>query len=192
MVLFSFRSIGIRTAVPKGVKRHFMSALVLTFCMSPLQGATLGRLSLSDMIGKSTSIERAKITSSYAAADGPVIYTHYKLQVSEQLKGFVVSEIVVPGGTANGIRQFFAGAPQFQTGDEFVFFLWTSKSGLTQVMGLTQGLFTVAAGGGADPTVTRVASEELMLDTGTGHPVKDQTIVLKLSDLRAQVKGASQ
>lgn len=169
-----------------------MSALVLTFCMSPLQGATLGRLSLSDMIGKSISIERAKIASSFAAAEGPVIYTHYKLQVSEQLKGLAISEIVVPGGVANGIRQFFAGAPQFQAGDEFVFFLWTSKSGLTQVMGLTQGLFTVAAGGGADPTVTRVASEELMLDTGTGHPVKDQTIVLKLSDLRARVKGVSQ
>jgi len=169
-----------------------MSALVLTFCMSPLQGATLGRLSLSDMIGKSTSIERAKITSSYAAADGPVIYTHYKLQISEQLKGFVVSEIVVPGGTASGIRQFFAGAPQFQSGDEFVFFLWTSREGLTQVMGLTQGLFAVGSGGDADPTVTRPASQELMLDTSTGHPVKDETLVMKLSALRSQIKGVSQ
>ena len=37
------------------VKRHFMLALVLTFCMLPLQGATLERLSLDDMIAKSTA-----------------------------------------------------------------------------------------------------------------------------------------
>jgi hypothetical protein len=181
-----------RTALFTSVKRHFMFALVLTFCMSPLQGATLERLSLSDMIAKSTSVERAKVTSSYAAAEGPVIYTHYKLLVSEQLKGTVASEIVVPGGTANGIRQFFAGAPQFQTGDEFVFFLWTSKSGLTQVIGLTQGLFAVAPGSDSDPSLTRLASGELMLDTSTGHPVKDSTLVMRLSDLRSQIKGGKQ
>ena len=74
-----------------------------------------------------------------------------------------------------------------------MFFLWTSKAGLTQVIGLTQGLFAIAPGGSADPSVTRAASTELMLDTNTGHPVKDQTLVMKLSDLRTQIgKGASQ
>jgi hypothetical protein len=175
------------------VKHYVLSALALTVCLLPLRSATLARLSLSDMVGQSTSIERAKVIGSYAAAEGPVIYTHYKLQVSERLKGLAVSEIVVPGGSANNIRQFFAGAPQFQTGDEFVFFLWTSKNGLTQVMGLTQGLFAIASGGDADPSVTRAASQELMLDTSTGHPVKDETLVMKLSDLRAQIaKGGKQ
>jgi hypothetical protein len=181
------------TALVQAVKRPFMLALVLTFCVPPLQCATLERLSLGDMIGKSTAIERAKVTSSYAAAEGPVIYTHYKLQISESLKGVAVSEIVVPGGTANNIRQFFAGAPQFQTGDEFVFFLWTSKAGLTQVIGLTQGLFAGAPGGDADPSLPRAASQELMLDTSTGHAVKDQTLVMLLSDLRSQIaKGGKQ
>lgn len=177
----------------QAVKRHFMFGLVLTFCMLPLQGATLERLSLADMIGKSTSIERATVTGSYAVAQGPVIYTHYKLQISERLKGAGISEFVVPGGIVGQRRQFFAGAPQFQPGDEFVFFLWTGKAGLTQVIGLTQGLFAVAPGGAADPSVTRAASQELMLDTHTGRPVKDETLVMRLSDLRSQIaKGGNQ
>jgi hypothetical protein len=182
-----------RNALLQFVKRHFLLVLLVCVWTSPLQSATLQRLSMTDMIGQSVAIERAKVLSSYTAAQGPVVYTHYKLQVSEQLKGRAISEIVVPGGAANGIEQFFPGAPQFQAGDEFVFFLWTSKTGLTQVIGLTQGLFAIAPGGSADPSVTRAASTELMLDTNTGHPVKDQTLVMKLSDLRTQIgKGASQ
>jgi len=175
------------------VKRHFIHALVLTFCMLPLQCATLERLSLDDMVAKATSIVRAKVTGSQAAFSGPVIYTHYRIQVTEQLKGKAVAEFVVPGGVANNVSQFFAGAPQFQPGDDYVFFLWTSKAGLTQVIGLTQGLFSVATDGTADPSVTRAASNELMLDARTAQPVKDQTLVMRLSELRSHVaKGAVQ
>lgn len=181
-----------RNALLQCVKPQFMLVPLLCVWIAPLQGATLQRLSLNDMIGQSTAIERAKVVSSFASSEGPVIYTHYKLQVSEQLKGQAISEILVPGGVANNIRQFFAGAPQFQPGDEFVFFLWTSKAGLTQIIGLTQGLFAVTPGGAADPSVTRAASTELMLDTTTGHPVKNKTLVMKMSDLRTQIgKGAT-
>lgn len=164
--------------------------MVLVSCL-PLAGATLARLSLNDMIAQSTSIERAKVTGSYAAAEGPLIFTHYRLAISEQLKGPAISEIVVPGGTLNGFQQFIAGAPQFQTGSEFVFFLWTRQDGLTLVTGLTQGLFAVAAGGAADPSLTRAASQELMLDRHTGRPVKDQTLVMKLGNLRRQIQGGA-
>ena len=50
------------TALLLAVKRHFIHALVLTFCMLPLQCATLERLSLDDMVAKATSIVRAKVT----------------------------------------------------------------------------------------------------------------------------------
>ena len=39
------------------------------------------------MIAKSTAIVRGKVVSSWAGFSGPVIYTHYTMQVSEQLKG---------------------------------------------------------------------------------------------------------
>ncbi len=182
-----------RTAPTESVKRHLLVALVLTFCMGPLQCATLERLSLDDMISKSTGIVRGKVTGSYAAftQNAPVIYTHYTIQVSERYKGAAGNtlDVVVPGGVVNNVRQSFAGAPTFNTGDEFVFFLWTSKAGLTQVIGLTQGLFALAADGTADPMATRSASNELMLDRGTGQPVKDQPLVMRLSELRSRISS---
>ena len=182
-------SVGIQSAFPQAVRRCLGFALALSFGLWPLQSATLERLTLDDLIGKSTSIVRGTVTGSYAAFRGPVIYTHYSVQVSEQLKGSsqTTVDVVVPGGTANNLRQIFAGAPQVQAGDRFVFFLWTGSSGLTQIMGLTQGLFQISAGASDDPQVTRPASSELMLDPGNGRPVKDQTLVMSLSALRSLI-----
>jgi hypothetical protein len=167
-----------------------MLALVLTFCTMPLQGATLERLSLDDMISRSTSIVRGTVASSYAAVSGPAIYTHYSIQVSERLKGGGTGpiEVVVPGGTANGLRMSVSGAPVLNPGDEFIFFLYTGKSGITSIVGLTQGLFELGKGA-VDPTATRTASRELMLDPVTARPVKDETLVMPLSQLRARIAG---
>jgi hypothetical protein len=179
------------------VKRHFPLAFALIFGMMPLQCATLERLSLDDMIAKSTAIVRGRVSSATAAFSGPVIYTHYTIQVSEQFKGAKQGsvDVVFPGGVANGLRQSFSGTPALNPGDEYVFFLYTGKSGLTSVTGLTQGLFSLPGDGSADPTATRGATRELMLDPANGRPVKDQTLMLKLSDLRQRiatgVKGAS-
>jgi hypothetical protein len=172
------------------VKRHFQLALVLTFCMMPLQGATLERLSLDEMISKSTAIVRGTVAGSYAALSGPGIYTHYSIQVSERLKGVGSNsiEVVVPGGVAGGLRMSVSGAPVLNTGDEFVFFLYTGKSGLTSILGLTQGLFSLTKGA-AEPTATRAASSELMLDPITARPVKDETLVMPLSQLRTRIAG---
>lgn len=180
------------------VKRHFQLALVLTFCMMPvsgimelpLQGATLERLSMDDLIAKSTTIVRGTVVSSYAALSGPAIYTHYSIQVSERMKGEGAGtiEVVVPGGVAGGLRMAVSGAPTLNVGDEFVFFLYTGKSGLTSVLGLTQGLFSLSKGA-KDPVATRTASNELMLDPVSGRPVKDETLVMPLSQLKSRIAG---
>jgi hypothetical protein len=171
------------------VKPLQLPTLILALCAVALPAATLERLSLDDMITKSTAIVRGKVTGSFAAYSGPMIYTHYRVQVSETLKGPALGsvEVQVPGGVANNMRQTFAGAPQFNPGDEFVFFLWTGQSGATQVLGLTQGLFAVAADGTADPVTTRSPSHEMMLDHATGRQVKDQTLAMHLSELRARI-----
>jgi len=171
-----------------GVVRHFSFAFVLTFCMSPLQSATLERLSLNDMIQKSTAIVRGTVTGSHAAQQGPIIYTHYSIQVTEQFKGAPQKtvDVVVPGGVANNIRQMYPGTPSFRTGNDYVFFLWTGQSGLTHIIGLTQGLF-VLSGTPANPTATRGASKEVMLDPATGRQVKDQTVAMNLSELRSLI-----
>jgi hypothetical protein len=113
----------------------------------PLAGATLERLTLDDLTAKSTAIVRGKVISSYASFRGPIIYTHYEVQVSEQQGTSGSSlDVVVPGGTANNLicAQIYSGAPQLNLGGEFGWCLWTGPSGLTQIMGLTQGLFRLS------------------------------------------------
>ena len=173
------------------VKPLLSYTLILAYCAVALPAATLERLSLDDMITKSTAIVRGKVLDSYAAPSGPVIYTHYRIQVRETLKGPAGSsvEIQLPGGVANNMRQSFTGVPQFNAGDDFVFFLWTGKSGATQLLGLTQGLFSVAAGASADPLTTRNASHEVMLEHNTGKQVKDQTLAMRMSELRQRINA---
>lgn len=175
------------------VKPLFLTTLLVACCAAALPAATLERLSMNDLISQSTAIVRGRILDSYTAASGPVIYTHYRVKISEILKGTASGtvEFQLPGGVANHVRQTFAGVPSFQPGDEFVFFLWTGRSGGTQLMGLTQGLFAVSPAGGADPLTTRAASHEVMLDHRTGKQVQDQPLSMRLSALRALVRGAA-
>jgi hypothetical protein len=183
---------GISTAFPQGVKRHFAFLIFVGMVTSTLQCATLERLSMADMIGKSTAIVRAKVVGTSVATSGPVIYTHYQLLVSERYKGPAQStvDLAVPGGAARGVQQVFSGAPQLQAGEEYVFFLYTGKSGLTQVIGLTQGLFAVSGTAAKDPALTRAGSHEMMLDHSSGRQVRDETLNMTLGALKSQIATA--
>jgi len=174
------------------VKLRLILALALAAWAAPLWCATLERLSLEDMATRSTVIVRGKVGESWVATTDGVIYTHYRIQVSEKLKGAPGNsvEVMVPGGTLNGLRQTFAGSPVLHKGDEFVFFLWTSKAGITWITGLTQGLFALPGEGAADPTVNRPASPELMLDPGTARQVRDTAVSMRLSELRSRIAAA--
>jgi hypothetical protein len=180
------------TCLKKGVKRHFITALVLVCSAGPSWCATLERLSFDDMAARSTMIVRGKVMDSWAAAGNLGIFTHYKIQIEETFKGSArgAVEVQVPGGTVNGMRQSFAGSPSLNKGDDFVFFLWTSKQGMTWITGLTQGLFALPADGTADPTARRAANPELMLDPATARPVKDVAMSMRLSELRSRIAAA--
>jgi hypothetical protein len=155
-----------------------------------LQGSTLQQLSLDDMIRKSTIIVRGVTQPSYSAVQGSVIYTHYRVQVSQVLKGPATGQvdIAVPGGTNNGKTQIFAGVPTLLGGQDYVLFLWTSKSGLTQVIGLSQGLFAVAPNSSGQLTVWRAAATAPMLNS-FGQVVSDSDIQMLLSDLQTRIQA---
>ena len=160
--------------------------------MLPVRGTTLEQMSLTEMILKSTAIVHAKVTGSYAALRGQDVYTHYQLQVSETLKpagslGNQAIDVAVPGGSAQGLRQLVAGAPAIAVGGDYVFFLWTSRSGLTQVIGLSQGLYRMTQDSAGNAIVVRPATTELMLDK-TGHAVTDQAQTLEWSEVRTQIR----
>jgi hypothetical protein len=185
------------------VRTRLLTGLALSVIagLAPRAWATtLEQLTLDEMAQKSTAIVRARVTGSHVGthgSHGTDIYTYFELQVietwksSEQITGKTTTEVAVPGGAFDGIRQSVNGAPELKTGQEYVLFLWTSRSGLTQVIGLSQGLFKVSEegseGGRGTAVVQRPAASELMLNR-SGLPVDDRAVSMPLQDLRTHVR----
>jgi len=155
----------------------------------PSLATTLERLTLDDMTQKSTAIVRVRVTGSRSLALGADIYTHFHLQVLETWKssGQAITEVAVPGGVVRGIRQSVLGAPELTPGQEYVLFLWTGRSGLTQVMGLSQGVFKLSEESSGGGVAMRPAAPELVLDR-SGKAVEDRPVSIPLQDLRARVQ----
>jgi hypothetical protein len=161
--------------------------LAIAFCAS---AATLQQLSLDQIGDSATAIVRARIVSATTALSGPTIYTHYKLQVSETLKGQPQAEFVLPGGVSGHYRQSFPGVPVLAPGAEYVLFLWTSSStGLTFPVGLTQGIFDVSSQKDGSVVLSRPPIGELMLDV-RGRPVTDRPPRTALSALRIRMAAS--
>jgi hypothetical protein len=169
------------------------AGLLLGVLACAAQAATLEYLATDDMIARSTAIVRGRVAGSSARLHGPLVYTHYAIQVSERLKGPEAAQldVVVPGGTAGELRQAFPGAPALVEGREYLLFLWTSQTGLTHVIGLSQGLFTVSRGAAGDLVASRPASAEPMLDARSGRLISDQPVRLALRELRARIAASS-
>jgi len=144
------------------------------------------------MTQSATAIARARVTGSSASFTGSTIYTHYKLQIAETWKGSPGTEVMLPGGVAGGYRQSFPGVPSLQTGAEYVLYLWkSSTTGITHIVGLSQGIFEVTRQADGSFQVARDKIGETMLDA-TGHLVRDQAIRMPLADLKTRVTaGAS-
>lgn len=171
------------------VVRRF--ALLLWLLTGGLHAATLERLSLDEMVEKSTAIVRGRITTAYSEAHRGIIYTHYGVQVIERWKGQpqAAEDVMVPGGAVQGLRQTFSGSPRLTEGREYVLFLWKAKSGGTHLIGLTQGLFSLPKDARGETLAVRSESTESMLDPVTGRPVRAERIQMPLSELSSRIRG---
>jgi hypothetical protein len=165
--------------------RMWTRLLMVVSLALPGLATTLEQLTLDEMTQKSTAIVRARVTGSHSSYRGADIYTYFRLQVLENWKGPTVTEVALPGGVVEGIRQTVSGAPELKSGQEYVLFLWTSRSGLTQVMGLSQGLFNLTTGS-SGAVAQRPPASELMLNR-SGLPVEDRAVSVPLQDLRGRV-----
>ena len=181
--------IGIESAIL--VSGHMLgrfSILIPVATLAVASGATLERLSFDDLVRKSTHIVRGRIQGRAAAFQGSVIYTHYNVQVSERWKGGQDTiDVVVPGGLSGGLRQSFAGAPDLIDGQEYVLFLWTSKSGLTHIIGLSQGKFDLAKDANGVVLASRGEAKEAMIDPVTKKMVPDASLIMPVDRLRGLV-----
>jgi hypothetical protein len=155
-------------------------ASLATLPGSSLSASTLQRLSWNGTIQQGTS----------SALRGSLIYTHYQLSVTTAYKGTPgqLVDIAVPGGALNGMQQPVSGAPTLIPGQDYVFFLWTSKSGLTQVIGLSQGLFNVTTNAQGQAIVSRGAASEAMLDS-SGQSVTDSNLHMPLTQMVSKIQA---
>jgi hypothetical protein len=170
---------------------RFLGLIVFFFACFSAGAATLQQLSLDQMTQSATTIVRAHVTGSSASFSGSTIYTHYKLQVSETWKGAPSVEVMLPGGAAAGYRQSFPGVPTLQTGAEYVLYLWkSSTTGITHIVGLSQGVFNVTQQADGSVQVGRPKIGETILDAG-GHPVIDRAIQMQLADMKTQVSAGA-
>ncbi len=175
--------------------KQLMRALASYVCLCfagawvPADATTLQQLSLGEMAQKATAIVRAKVTGSVEVLRGTDVFTVYQLETLETVKapnGIKPTDVAVPGGISGGLRQVVTGAPVLHAGQEYVLFLWTSRSGLTQLMGMSQGLFAVERRTAGDAIATRAAADEQILDSA-GRAVRDETLSLPWAELKSKV-----
>lgn len=172
-----------------GSQRMTLFLSVIAALVPSVRATTLEQITLDEMAQKSTAIVRAKVTGSRSGTRSGNIYTYFRLQVLENWKGQAITKVAVPGGEADGIRQSVSGAPELKPGQEYVLFLWTSRSGLTQIIGLSQGLYRLSGESSGEAVAQRPASSELMLNR-SGLPVEDRAVNMPLQDLRTRVRQA--
>lgn len=155
---------------------------------SALAGATTLQLLTTDqMIQQSTSIVEVTVGGSAPMARGRSIYTVYQLNVIQTLKGSPVTSVAVPGGVMNGLRTMVAGAPTLITGQKYVVFAWTSPSGLTQIIGLSQGLFNVGQDASGNTVLARPAALAAVV-AANGAPVPASAVSMTMASLAAEIQ----
>jgi hypothetical protein len=113
----------------------------------------------------------------------------YRVQVNQTYKGTVGREIpvAVPGGRFGTVVQNFSGAPTLNEGQDYLLFLWTSPSGLTQVIGLSQGLYRLKRSTAGEAIVSRPAAAEGMLDA-SGKFVEDTPVTMGYREMIDKIR----
>lgn len=162
----------------------------LSVCM-PAFAATLEKLTIEQMAQQSTMIVRGRVTGCSGETRGAVIYTRCGVAVNETWKGAPKSTVdfIVPGGRVQNLTQTFTGAPKFNANEQYVLFLWVGRSGVPQIIGLSQGVFDVSFTSTGAPVVRREASTERIVDS-KGKSMKDEAVSMSVTDLRLQVNRA--
>ena len=165
-----------------------LTVCLLLFLSMMAPAATLEQLSDARLIDESTEIVRGTVVYCNFTYRQPVIWTVCEVNVAETFKGqpALKVQVAIPGGTSGGYRQSFEGTPTLTRNSEYLFFLWQGKSGLKQIMGLSQGLLNIVKDANGNLMVARAKSEDRMV-TPEGQPVEDPGVNMPLSSLRSRI-----
>jgi hypothetical protein len=155
---------------------------------------TLVKLSVDEMVAQSTDIVRGRVSNCEAVQRGSAIMTQCVVRVSERLKGVTASTmaIAIPGGVvrnANGrrVRQVIVGAPALNEKQEYLLFLWTGRTGVTQLIGLSQGALEIKVNGG-QAVAERAPMPDAAFRNARGEEVDDDGVSVSLESIRRRVQ----
>lgn len=169
-----------------------LSGIVVAAAVLALQApaTTLERLTLEEMAAKSHIVVRGTVAGKSAAQRGPMVYTVYRLNVAEKLKGEAGTtlEVSVPGGIAGGLRQTITGSPVLKPATEYVIFIWKSQSGILHIIGLSQGLFDLKFNAAGEAVLTRGVIDAELVDK-SGKQVTSEPVTMTLERLRRMLRS---
>ena len=159
-------------------RRTLVLALIAAVCAAPLFATTVVLLDESQLVSGAERIVHGDVVSkrSYVAAVGGRIYTEYRFQPREMLKGAADGDGFVTfrewGGEVNGLHYYIPGVGEFRTGEEVVAFLGEAdpRTGVGFTTGLSQGKFRVAREGGTARVRRDVTGARLLDRTGAEAP----------------------
>ncbi|MEP6961586.1 MAG: hypothetical protein ABI995_05890 [Acidobacteriota bacterium] len=145
-----------------------LASLLASALVTPAGAAVVPRMAFEQMVDQSARIVHGRVLDSSVGSSGQFLWTHYRVQVLDQLKGGVAGEIIVsePGGTLNGVTQQLSGTVDFRAGEEVVLFLYQTPIGCWRTNGYWQGKFEVEQTATGKRVRTDVASASIVNPMG--------------------------
>lgn len=171
-------------------------ALALFMLAGSASATVMIREDLDTLSRQADVIVRGKVKrmASRWTADNLRIVTDVDIEVAESLKGSParVVRLTQPGGEVGDVGQRVSGLAAFSQGEEVVVFLQRRPGEVYWVEGMAQGKYRVerSSDGKAAFAVPEPVGDAVVLDPSTRQPVKLETRVLELEDLRRGVRAA--
>lgn len=162
-----------KSSIPVGLSLFCLGLLLwpsagLSQNLGPGKGRAIehGPVDVAQLTQRAAIIVRGIVSSPQPKWIGRVIYTEYRLQVQETLKGAPRSSVTVAvvGGALGNVRLAVPGAPELRDGDQLIFFgvPLEGESSFTPV-GTFDGIVPIRPGNGnrQASVAPRGAPEEL-------------------------------
>lgn len=154
-------------------------------------------MAFEQIVSESAKIVHGRVLDSRAEEVDGIIWTHYRVQVIDPVKGATENVLTVsePGGVLNGIGMKVEGAVEFRSGEEDVLFLYRTPIGFWRTTGWSQGKFEVidtaggrfvrAARSGVELSPNARAAAGQSVETFNGQPLANfLDTVRRLAEVR--------
>ena len=168
--------------------RKTFAVAVLLLTAIALEASLTPRFSFEELVSRSEIIAQARVIAEWSAWDSEhrYIWSHYRMQVTDAIRGGAASTVVVsePGGTVGGISQAVDGVNAWNPGDNVIIFLHHVPNGYLRTTGGAQGNARISA----DDRVM-LASNGAMVGTSSGTDLR-QLSGLPLSEFRSRLRQA--